>query len=96
MEIFKNKNNGKKVIVNDNFERMLKKNVNRNMHSYVRYRIAMLFGKKIYAKLFENMHQRTFMTQELINRRIELCRDMMGEIKHEYGLGAVRYLNQFL
>ena len=96
MEIFKNKNNGRKVVISDNFERMLKKNVNGNMHSYIRYRIAMLFGKKTYAKLFEHMHQRVYMTQELINRRIELCNAMMTEIRTEYGYNAVKYLNQFL
>ena len=96
MKVFKNKNNGKEVVFNSNFERMLEKNVNLNNHSYIRYRIALAFGKKIYAKLFLNLHERSYMTQELINRRIELCRDMMGEIKRDYGVESVKYLKRFL
>lgn len=96
MEIFENNKGGRKIVVTDNFERMLNKNVNCNMHSYVRYRIAKLFRKEIFAKLFENMASRNYMTPELIARRIELTRDMMGEIRRDYGTRPVKYLTQFL
>lgn len=95
MEIFESKKGGRKVVVTDNFERMLKKSVNCNHHSYVRYRVAKLFRKELFAKLFENMASRDYMTQDLINRRIALTKDMMGEIKAEYGIKAVKFFNQY-
>ena len=96
MVTFKSKLNGKNVSIDFNFENMLEKNVNLNMHSYVYHRIALKFRKSLYAKLFLNMHQRPYLTTEHVKRRSELSRDMLGEIRSEYGDDAIRFLKKFI
>lgn len=80
----------------ENTENMLLKNKDNNLHSYVRYKIAMKFGKRIFADMFKLMHNMDSLSYEYIQRRYALTKDMLGEIRSEYGKECELYLNKFL
>lgn len=96
MEIFTSKKTGYKIILTNQLDKTLKTQVNYNCHSYVRYRIARLFNKGLYAKLFNNLHHRQYLTQEHLLRRAELTKEMLKEIQSEYGNKCVKQLYTYL
>ena len=96
MEIFTSKKTGEKIILNNQLDKTLKKQLNCNCHSYVRYRIARLFNKELYEKIFNNLRHRQSLSQELLLRREEITKEMLKEIQAEYGNKCVKHLYTYL